>query len=65
MGAPAAPPAAQQAQPVTGAKEWTGLATFPAATQKALADILGNLREKVRESAARNKNQQRLFPWVA
>lgn len=47
--AAAAPPSA--AAPVTGPKEWIGLPTLPAATQKSLMDILARLRTKVSNRA--------------
>jgi len=45
-GGAAAAAAAAAAAPVTGAKEWTGLASLPAATQQSLLEVLGRLRTK-------------------
>lgn len=39
-------PQAQQAAPVLGPKEWVGLSSMPAATQQALLETLGKLRER-------------------
>lgn len=46
--AAAAAATASAAQP-PAAKEWTGLSSMPAATQKSLVEVLGRLRTKVSE----------------
>jgi hypothetical protein len=43
-------PAAAGATPAAGPKDWVGLASLPAATQKSLVEVLGKLRTKVRDA---------------
>lgn len=47
--AASAGPAASGATPAVGPKDWVGLQSLPAATQKTLVELLGKLRTKVRE----------------